>query len=73
VPLPAGRNEGRPDAFAVDPLQRVLFEQHRIEVPVSTWPAPPRRLVRVSAQAYNDFEEYEALAGALEQPGIAGV
>jgi isopenicillin-N epimerase len=65
VPLPSGANGARPDAFAVDPQQRALFEQHRIEVPVFTWPAPPRRLVRISAQAYNAVEEYEALARAL--------
>jgi isopenicillin-N epimerase len=65
VPLPSGRPVARPDAFAVDPLQRALFEQHEIEVPVFTWPAPPARLVRISAQAYNRVEEYEALARAL--------
>jgi len=65
VPLPPGRDGARPDAFALDPLQRTLFEQHRIEVPVFPWPAPPRRHLRVSAQAYNELAEYEALAGAL--------
>jgi selenocysteine lyase/cysteine desulfurase len=30
-----------------------------------SWPAPPRRLVRVSVQLYNRPEEYEALAQAL--------
>lgn len=65
VPLPAGTPGGRPDAFAVDPLQKELFERHKIEVPVFTWPASPQRLVRVSAQAYNERAEYEALANAL--------
>lgn len=67
VPLPAGPPGVRPDAFAVDPLQSALFERHRIEVPVFTWPAPPARLVRVSAQAYNEIDEYEALAQALRR------
>ncbi len=49
----------------VDPLQQRLWREHRIEVPVSTWPAPPRRLLRVSAQLYNAREDYEALARAL--------
>jgi isopenicillin-N epimerase len=49
----------------VDPLQAALFERHRIEVPVHGWPAPPRRLVRISAQAYNRPEQYAALANAL--------
>jgi hypothetical protein len=34
---------------------------------VSSWPAPPRRLLRISAQAYNEPGEYEALAGALRE------
>jgi len=65
VPLPDGKPSARPDAFAIDPLQRALFEQHRIEVPVFTWPTPPRRHVRISAQAYNEPAEYAALAQAL--------
>jgi len=74
VPLPQGSPSPRPDAFAIDPLQRALFEQHRIEVPVFPWPAPPRRLVRISAQAYNEPAEYEVLAAALRsaQPGTPG-
>ena len=48
-----------------DPLQRRLFEAWGIEVPVMSWPAPPRRLVRVSAQLYNTGEDSARLAGAL--------
>jgi isopenicillin-N epimerase len=48
-----------------DPLQRRLFEGWSIEVPVMSWPAAPRRLVRVSAQLYNRREHYERLAQAL--------
>jgi isopenicillin-N epimerase len=42
-----------------------LFTRFGIEVPVFYWPAAPRRLLRVSAQAYNDPEQYERLAGVL--------
>ena len=48
-----------------DPLQWRLFEAWGIEVPVMSWPAPPRRLVRVSAQLYNTGEDFARLAGAL--------
>jgi len=49
----------------VDPLHLRLFERHRIEVPVPLWPAPPRRLLRISAQLYNRREQYVRLADAL--------
>lgn len=45
-------------------LQRKLFEQHRIEVPIMPFP-PGKQLVRVSAQLYNSLDEYAALARAL--------
>jgi isopenicillin-N epimerase len=48
-----------------DPLQRRLFEDWHIEVPVMSWPAPPRRLLRISAQLYNRLSDYERLAEAL--------
>jgi isopenicillin-N epimerase len=51
----------------LDPLQDRLLERHGIEVPVIPWPAPPRRLLRVSAQLYNSLSQYERLAGALNE------
>jgi isopenicillin-N epimerase len=50
-----------------DPLQRRLFEGWGIEVPVMSWPAPPRRLVRISAQLYNTADQYVRLAAALRK------
>ncbi len=49
----------------LDPLQVLLFERHRIEVPVMRWPQPPLRLLRISPQIYNSMEQYEYLAQAL--------
>ena len=49
----------------LDPLQDRLMALHRIEVPVIPWPAPPKRLLRISAQVYNSLPQYERLAGAL--------
>jgi isopenicillin-N epimerase len=64
VPLPDDHDAAASHRL-LDPLQTLLRERWRIEVPIVPWPAPPARLVRVSAQLYNDVAEYEALAGAL--------
>ena len=48
-----------------DPLQRRLFDGWGIEVPVMSWPAAPRRLLRISAQLYNRRDHYARLAEAL--------
>jgi isopenicillin-N epimerase len=61
--LPDG--DGEAHWRRTDPLQRRLFEAWGIEVPVMSWPAAPRRLIRVSAQLYNRREHYERLAQAL--------
>jgi isopenicillin-N epimerase len=50
-----------------EPLQARLFAGHAIEVPIMRWPAPPRRLIRVSAQLYNRGEQYARLAEALRK------
>ena len=61
--LPDGDGEAR--WRRVDPLQRRLFEAWGIEVPVMSWPAPPQRHIRVSAQLYNERAHYVRLAEAL--------
>ncbi len=65
VPLPDGKPGGAVPALYGDPLQDRLYFDHRIEVPVIAWPAPPRRLLRISAQIYNSREDYVRLAEAL--------
>jgi isopenicillin-N epimerase len=50
-----------------DPIQRRLFDRWGIEVPIMSWPSAPRRLVRISAQLYNDRDQYRRLAEALGQ------
>jgi isopenicillin-N epimerase len=45
-------------------LKRLLYDEHRIEVPVVESPAG--WTLRVSVQAYNDASDLEALAGALD-------
>jgi len=51
----------------LDPLQERLFNKFKIEVPIIPWPAPPKRLLRVSAQLYNSLPHYELLATALKE------
>ncbi|OGF59292.1 MAG: penicillin epimerase, partial [Candidatus Fischerbacteria bacterium RBG_13_37_8] len=51
----------------VDPLQTRLFNCYNIEVPIISWPYPPKRLLRISAQIYNTSEQFEYLATALEK------
>jgi isopenicillin-N epimerase len=65
VPLPAGSGEAPSSPLYADPLQQTLLERWSIEVPIVPWPAPPARLVRVSAQIYNAMSQYELLASAL--------
>jgi isopenicillin-N epimerase len=48
-----------------DPLQDALLFQHGIEVPVMYWPQFPQRLLRISAQLYNEVSDYRKLAGIL--------
>ena len=61
-------------------LRNALAREHRIEVPIPTWPVPAARtapdaapahaLVRVSAQRYNDDGDIEALVAALARRGL---
>jgi len=58
IPLPDGNGE---------PLQDALLEQYRIEVPIAPWPYAPKRVLRISAQLYNEVSDYEKLAEALQK------
>ena len=64
MPLPDGTQDSAPALYG-DPLQDWLLFDRRIEVPVVPWPAPPKRLLRISAQLYNTIAEYEQLREAL--------
>jgi isopenicillin-N epimerase len=48
-----------------DPIQTRLYDDWHIEVPVMSWPAAPKRLIRLSAQLYNSPDHYVRLAEAL--------
>ncbi|MEO0425064.1 MAG: aminotransferase class V-fold PLP-dependent enzyme [Pseudomonadota bacterium] len=65
-PLPPSRDASPPTSMLyANPLQESLLREHRIEVPIVPWPAPPARLVRISAQLYNELDEYQRLVAAL--------
>jgi len=60
-----------PDATGEDDnLNARLFERYRIEVPVMPFQAWPKRLLRISAQAYNQPSDYVRLAEALTAEGF---
>jgi isopenicillin-N epimerase len=55
-----------------DPLQQVLLDRFRIEVPIGPWPvpaaepsAPTRRLLRVSSALHNGADDARRLADAI--------
>ncbi len=67
VPLPDALGEAPAGgALYASPLQDSLLQDYRIEVPVVPWPGHPKRLIRISAQLYNEEGEYRWLAAALE-------
>lgn len=69
-PLPPNEGSVQRDAFSPDPLQLRLITDHGVEVPISSWPGPHDRVIRVSAQLYNDREDIETLIAALKTEGL---
>lgn len=66
VPIPDSTTTSTPKSpLYLDPWQDELLDQHQIELPIIPWPAPPKRLLRVSAQLYNALPQYEKLAQVL--------
>lgn len=65
LPLPPDEREDRPTAPYLDALQERLYEVHRIQVPVFPFPGKGRRVLRLSAAAYNEPEDFVALSRAL--------
>ena len=53
-PLPTCDDEG---------LQRALYEQFHVEVPITSWNG--HSFIRVSVQAYNDRDDLETLTAGL--------
>ena len=55
------------DLYEIDPLHEKLLEDYNIQVPVWSWPNPQGRYIRISAQIYNNEDEYKYLANILEK------
>lgn len=75
VPLPVETEPGRVQGIELydDPLHAALMRLG-MQVMVTPWPQRPdggpwRRLVRISAAAYNDLDQFRRLADALATPG----
>ncbi len=64
LPLPP-RFQGVPRSGRIDPEQKQLYDQFRIEVPFMRFGQPEGRYFRVSAHIYNALSEYEYLGEAL--------
>lgn len=64
-PLPDLDGEPVVPPIRFDPLKIALERQYRIQIPIFPWPQHPKRMIRLSAQLYNDIEQYERLAAAL--------
>ncbi len=68
-PLAAGAGGSSP--LDTDSLQRRLVAEHRVEVPIVSWPVPaagparPRRLIRVSSALHNGPDDVDRLVAAL--------
>ncbi|MGD1804231.1 aminotransferase class V-fold PLP-dependent enzyme [Dapis sp. BLCC M126] len=60
-------DEGKNEVYSglIPLLQNDLWEKFRIEVPIVPWPHKRQRLLRISAQIYNSYSQYEYLAEAL--------
>jgi len=72
IPLPGTRTGGQVQGIDLygDPVHDALLEEYAIQVVTTPWPQRPdggpwQRLLRLSAAAYNDVEDYERLAAAL--------
>jgi isopenicillin-N epimerase len=67
VPLPQQFGAPATTLGGIDPLQNWLWEEFQIEVPIIPWFNPTQKLIRVSAQMYNDLDQYRYLAEALKK------
>lgn len=66
LPVPEARTP-KPPQQGMDPLAAQLWDEYRIEAMVQPWPAERCRVLRVTAQLYNDLSDYQRCAVALTE------
>jgi isopenicillin-N epimerase len=64
LPIPASGNPP-PEGGKRDPLQNILWDEYKIEVPIIHWKG--RRFVRVSCHLYNTHKEIDRLVDAMKE------
>ncbi len=64
LPLPPPQQQPRGE---LDPLQVLLYDQHRFELPIFAFPDSGARVLRISLQAYNQIGQIERLAEVLRR------
>lgn len=62
IPLP---DSPEPEQEGMLPIQQTLWREHGIVIPIYSWPAYPKRVMRLSVQAYNSLDQYLRLANCL--------
>ncbi|KAI1742380.1 pyridoxal phosphate-dependent transferase [Xylaria scruposa] len=62
IPLP---DSPGPEQEGMLPIQQILWREHGIVIPVYSWPSYPKRVIRLSVQAYNTLDQYLRLANCL--------
>ncbi|KAI0522081.1 pyridoxal phosphate-dependent transferase [Xylaria bambusicola] len=62
IPLP---DSPGPEQEGMLPIQQILWKEHGIIIPIYSWPAYPKRVMRLSVQAYNYLDQYLRLANCL--------
>ncbi|KAF4457895.1 Isopenicillin N epimerase [Fusarium austroafricanum] len=62
IPLP---DSPHPEQEGMLPIQQALWKEHGIVIPVYVWPSYPKRVIRLSVQAYNTLDQYLKLADCL--------
>ena len=64
LPIPAS-DDPPPEGGQRDPLQNILWDEYKIEVPIIHWKG--HRFVRVSCHLYNSQKEIDRLVNALKE------